>query len=75
MSLPEITKEQALAQFENNCAALARALKIKPQAVQQWIDGEPIPELQQWRLRANFPDKFPGVLLVSADPGQQQEVA
>lgn len=45
-----ITKEQAVAMFGSN-SALARALGIKPAAVSQWKDGEPIPELQQYKLR------------------------
>lgn len=53
-----ITKERALELFDGNQAALARALKIKPQAVQQWPEGEPIPELRQWQLRAMRPDVF-----------------
>lgn len=53
-----ITKERALQAFGGSQAELARALKIKPQAVQQWPDGEPIPELRQWQLCALRPDIF-----------------
>lgn len=57
----QITKERALELFDGNQAALARALKIKPQAVQQWPAGKPIPELRQWQLKALRPDVFGSV--------------
>ena len=49
-----ITKAEALAMFGGNQAALARALNIRPQAVQQWPAG-PIPRLRQFQLREKFP--------------------
>lgn len=62
---PSITKAEALAHFGGNCAALARALKISQQAVQQWPDG-PIPPLRQFQLRA---------LLAHADAASPQPAA
>ena len=56
--MSQITKEEALAPFDGNQAALAAALGIKPQAVQQWKDNEPIPQLRQYQLREIRPDVF-----------------
>lgn len=36
---PVVTKSQALAAYEGNASALARALGVTPQAVYQWPDG------------------------------------
>lgn len=46
----EITKEEAIAMFRTQ-AALARALGIGRQAVNQWKDGQPIPERQALKIR------------------------
>lgn len=45
-----ILKEEAVAMYRTQ-AALARALGIKRSAVNQWKDGEPIPERQALKLR------------------------
>ena len=53
-----ITKSQALALYENNGAALARALGVSRQAVHKLDDG-PIPE--RWALKLRYelrPDAF-----------------
>lgn len=50
MSQITITKEQALAAYDGNGAALARALNITPSAVSQWPDG-PIGEVHALKLR------------------------
>lgn len=53
-----ITKEEAITAAGGTYAALARAFGIKPQAVQQWPDGEPIPELRQYQAREMWPHLF-----------------
>lgn len=63
-----ITKRQALAPFGGNCAALARALNIKPQAVQQWPDDDPIPELRQYQLRELMPGQFDSSAATATQP-------
>lgn len=50
MSQITITKEQALAAYQGNGAALARALSITPSAVSQWPEG-PIGEVHALKLR------------------------
>lgn len=50
MSQITITKEQALAAYDGNGAALARALNITPSAVSQWPEG-PIGEVHALKLR------------------------
>ncbi len=49
--MPRITKEEAIAAFDGNAAALARALGITPSAVYQWPDGQ-IDDL--WALKLRF---------------------
>ena len=51
MNMPRITKGEAIAAFNGNAAALARALGITPSAVYQWPDG-PIDDL--WALKLRF---------------------
>lgn len=46
----EIIKEDAIAAYGTG-VALAEALKIAPEAVYQWKDGQPIPEKQALKLR------------------------
>lgn len=46
-----VTKAMALRAYEGNASALARALDISPQAVYQWSDKDPIPEVHALRLR------------------------
>lgn len=46
----EITKETAVSLYKTQ-AGLARALGINRQAVHQWPEGKPIPELHALRLR------------------------
>lgn len=58
MTAPAITKTEALAAYDNNASALARALGIKPQAIYQWDDG-PIGEVHALKLRFVLkPDVF-----------------
>jgi hypothetical protein len=53
-----ISKAEALAAYNGNGSALARALEISPQAVSQWVDG-PIPDVHALRLRFVLkPDAF-----------------
>ncbi|WP_439449796.1 Cro/CI family transcriptional regulator [Stenotrophomonas sp. ATs4] len=49
--MPRITKEEAIAAYDGNAAALARALGITPSAVYQWPDGQ-IDDL--WALKLRF---------------------
>ncbi len=51
-----IRTEDAIRFFETK-AALAKALKINPQAVTPW--GEFVPELRAFQLREMFPHAFP----------------
>lgn len=46
----EITKEEAIGLFRTQ-AALARALGIYRQAVNQWENGKPIPEVHALKIR------------------------
>ncbi|WP_394253791.1 Cro/CI family transcriptional regulator [Stenotrophomonas maltophilia] len=48
--MPRITKEEAIAAYDGNAAALARALGITPSAVYQWPDGQ-IDDLLALKLR------------------------
>jgi hypothetical protein len=50
MDILPISKEEAIAAFDGNAAALARALGITPSAVYQWTDG-PIAEGYALKLR------------------------
>ncbi|HLT04801.1 MAG TPA: hypothetical protein VK019_07535 [Pseudomonas sp.] len=64
-----ITKEQALAAYENDTKALAAALGITRSAIYQWADG-PIPEAQALKLRYVLkPEVF------GPDPAQPGEAA
>lgn len=59
MSAQPITKERAIKAYEGNASDLARALEITPQAIYQWPDGEPIPEVHALKLRFVLkPDVF-----------------
>ncbi len=49
--MPRITKEEAIAAYDGNAAALARALGITPSAVYQWPEGQ-IDDL--WALKLRF---------------------
>ncbi|MCV0218805.1 Cro/CI family transcriptional regulator [Stenotrophomonas sp. Ps181] len=51
MNMPRISKEEAIAAYEGNAAALARALGITPSAVYQWPEGQ-IDDL--WALKLRF---------------------
>ncbi|WP_204273116.1 Cro/CI family transcriptional regulator [Stenotrophomonas maltophilia] len=51
MNMPRITKEEAIAAYDGNAAALARALGITPSAVYQWPEGR-IDDL--WALKLRF---------------------
>jgi hypothetical protein len=53
-----ITKAKAIEAFDGNASALARALKIRPQAIYQWDDG-PIPEKQALKLRFDILPEYP----------------
>lgn len=58
MSQITITKAEAIAAFDGNGAALARALGITASAVSQWPDG-PIGEVHALKLRFVLkPDVF-----------------
>ena len=46
-----ISKSEALAAYEGNASALARDLDITPQAIYQWPEDKPIPDLQAMKLR------------------------
>lgn len=50
MGIHSVTKEDAVAAFDGNSAALARALGITPSAVYQWPEG-PIAEGYALKLR------------------------
>lgn len=50
MDIKPITKQEAIAAYEGNASALARALKITPSAVYQWPDG-PIADVHTLKLR------------------------
>ena len=53
-----ITKERAIAAYDGNAAALARALGITPSAIYQWPEG-PIAEGYALKLRFVLkPDLF-----------------
>lgn len=55
----DITKEQALALYNNNGAQLARALNIGRSFVSKWPKGKPIPELYALKLRYELkPEHF-----------------
>lgn len=58
MEAAPITKEAVLAAFDDSPVAVARFFGIKPQAVHQWPDGQAIPELRQYQLRARRPEVF-----------------
>ncbi len=69
MDMPSITKNQAIAAYGGNAAALARALKITPSAVYQWTDG---PIADEYALKLRFVLKaafFAG----QGEPGPSQE--
>jgi len=68
MNMPRITKEEAIAAYDGNAAALARALGITPSAVYQWPDGQ-IDDL--WALKLRFvlmPTHFQALEAPSHDP-------
>lgn len=72
MSTQTISKAEAIAAYEGNGAALARALGITPSAIYQWPDG-PIAEGYALKLRFVLkPDVF-GMQASEAAP--QQAVA
>lgn len=48
---PMITKAEAIASYGGNASELAKALKIRPQAVYQWPDDRGIPENHELRLK------------------------
>lgn len=48
-SVPQITKAEALAAYDGNASALARALLISPQAIYQWPEG-PIADVHALKL-------------------------
>lgn len=61
MNMPRITKEEAIAAYKGNAAALARALGITPSAVYQWPEGQ-IDDL--WALKLRYvllPEYFASV--------------
>ena len=47
---PIIQKAEALAAYDGNASAVARALDIRPAAVHQWKDSGPIPQTQAYVL-------------------------
>ena len=58
MNIPTITKEEAIAAYSGNAAALAKALGITSSAVYQWSDGF---IAERWALKLRFilrPDVF-----------------
>lgn len=58
MDTDSISKAQAIAAYDGNTAALARALGITPSAIYQWPDG-PIGEVHALKLRFVLkPDVF-----------------
>lgn len=70
--VPVIDKSQALAAYDGNASALARALGVTPQAVYQWPDG---PIRERYALKLWFvlkPEFFRPA--ESSDPGQQGEL-
>jgi len=46
----QITKKEAVALFRTQ-ASLARALGITRQAISQWGDNDPIPQVQAYKIR------------------------
>lgn len=72
MKTPAITKADAIAAYDGNAAALARALGITPSAVYQWPDGE-VAEVHALKLRFVLkPEIFGGEMLgSSAQPSQE----
>lgn len=76
MNMPRITKEEAIAAYKGNAAALARALGITPSAVYQWPDGA-IDDL--WALKLRFvlmPEHFQALEVgQSEDPDAGRIVA
>ena len=71
MDVAHISKAEAVAAFDGNTAALARALGITPSAVYQWPDG-PIAEGYALKLRFVLkPDVFGG----GAQPSRPAAVA
>ena len=58
MDIQPITKVEAIAAYDGNASALARALKVTPSAVYQWPDG-PIADVYALKLRFVLkPDVF-----------------
>ena len=53
-----ISKQQALGLYAGSQTDLAKALGIKPQAVQQWAEDQPIPQLRAYQLRDLWPHVF-----------------
>lgn len=51
MTTPIITKSQAVAAYDGNASALARALGVTPSAVNQWPEG---PINERWALKLAF---------------------
>lgn len=45
-----MTKQQAI-KWAGGVVKLAKRLNIKPQAVSQWPDDEPIPPLREYQVR------------------------
>jgi hypothetical protein len=50
MDINPITKAEAIAAYDGNASALARALGITPSAIYQWPDG-PVAEFYALKLR------------------------
>ena len=51
MDIQPITKADAIAAFDGNASALARALKVTPSAIYQWPDG---PIAEGYALKLTF---------------------
>ncbi|WP_440221860.1 hypothetical protein ACQQ2N_12255 [Dokdonella sp. MW10] len=67
MSQTRIQKSEALAAYDGNGAALARALGVSRQYVNKLPEG-PVPELWDYKLRFVLrPDLFPAASPVSGE--------
>jgi hypothetical protein len=54
--VPKISKTDAIAAFDGNASALARAVGVNRQAIRLW--GEFIPGARAFQIALMFPDRF-----------------
>ncbi len=74
MSSTPISKQDALAAYGGNGAALAKALGISRQAVHKAADG-PLPELWQLKLRYQLKPEIFNLPTVADDCGREEAAA